>query len=139
VKKKAKALPSAVSEYMAAMAHKTNAVLKGTTTARDRASKAAKARWAKHGAKKGKPTSPEPLGKLEVSGGEPVEPLADRVQVDRSELRIAIALLEAYLQALTDNPGPGAKTSTSERSSLIKETIAHLNEVISQKSQNTKL
>jgi hypothetical protein len=52
MKKKPKAVAKAVSEYMAAMAHKANAALKGTTTARDRASKAAKARWAKHRAKK---------------------------------------------------------------------------------------
>jgi hypothetical protein len=47
-KKSSKAIPPAVSEYMASMAHKANAALKGTSTARDRASKAAKARWAKH-------------------------------------------------------------------------------------------
>ena len=42
---------------MAAMAHKANAALKGTSTAHDRASKAAKARWAKHRAKKAKKNS----------------------------------------------------------------------------------
>jgi hypothetical protein len=57
MKKKAKAVPKAVSEYMAAMAHKANAALKGTSTAHDRASKAAKARWEKHRAKKAKKDS----------------------------------------------------------------------------------
>jgi hypothetical protein len=57
VKKKPKAVPAAVSEYMAAMAHKANAALKGTTTARDRARKAAQARWAKYRAKQAKKDS----------------------------------------------------------------------------------
>ena len=47
-KKQSKAISKAVSEYMASMAHKANAALKGTTTAKERASKAAKARWAKY-------------------------------------------------------------------------------------------
>jgi hypothetical protein len=57
MKKKATAVPKAVSEYMAAMAHKANAAMKGTATAKERASKAAKARWAKHRAKKAKKDS----------------------------------------------------------------------------------
>jgi hypothetical protein len=54
VKKKPKGVPKAVSEYMAALAHKANAAMKGTSTAHDRASKAAKARWAKQRAKRAK-------------------------------------------------------------------------------------
>jgi hypothetical protein len=54
VKKKSKTVPASVSKYMADMAHKANAALKGTTTAHDRARKAAKARWAKHRTKKAK-------------------------------------------------------------------------------------
>jgi hypothetical protein len=47
-----KSVSPAVSEYMAEMARKSHASLKGTETAKLRASKAAKARWAKYKAEK---------------------------------------------------------------------------------------
>lgn len=56
-KRRKKSVPAAVSEYMAEMARKSHAVLKGTATARERASKAAKTRWAKYKAQK--ETSPK--------------------------------------------------------------------------------
>jgi hypothetical protein len=61
--KKKKAVPTAVSEYMASLAHKANAVLKGTSTAHDRASKASKARWAKYRAQK----EAKPQGKSDAN------------------------------------------------------------------------
>lgn len=55
-----KSISPAVSEYMAEMARKSHVVLKGTDTAKLRAVKAAKARWAKYKAEKDatKPENP---------------------------------------------------------------------------------